>query len=96
MLGTGLLQQSLRPKRLFASSHWLMLAPKDSMVISPLAAQHHIEVSCGRRVTAFVAIGSGVQQPANNRPAAKQQTRTETFIVLLSFQKKLRSELEQS
>ena len=43
--GTGLPQQSVRTNRLFASSHCVTSVPRKSMIISPLAAQHHIEVS---------------------------------------------------
>ncbi|MGN6193262.1 MAG: type I restriction-modification system subunit M N-terminal domain-containing protein [Rhodanobacteraceae bacterium] len=59
--GVGLLQQSVRPKRLLASSHWVIDAPRNSMVISPLAAQHHMLVSWGEaahRVPRWVRVCS--------------------------------------
>src|SRR6266571_5247396 len=59
--GTGLLQQSVRPKRLFASSHWSIPVPRNSITISPLAAQHHMSVSCGRNVTGCDPAGAGTQ-----------------------------------
>lgn len=72
--GLGLLQQSVRPNRLFASSHWLTSVPRKSMHISPLAAQHHTGVSCPRSETDTVDIGSGLHaQLADNRPQASKK-----------------------
>src|SRR5580700_7909220 len=51
-VGVGELQQSARANSLFASTHCCTVTPRNSMTISPLAAQHHMSVSCGRSVTA--------------------------------------------
>ena len=64
-LGTGLLRQSVRPNSLFASSPCCTWVPRNSMIISPLAAQHHMLVSWGRRATfCDPMLSGGLQQPS--------------------------------
>jgi hypothetical protein len=80
--GRGLLQQSVRPKRLLASSHWLTSVPKKSMHISPLAAQHQTGVSWPRKETATVATGSGLQaQAPDSKATASREKSFMRFIV---------------
>src|SRR5215467_14707164 len=70
-LGVGVLQQSVRPKRLFASSHWTTEAPRKFIVISPPAAQHHMDVCCPVIGTGCEPMtAEGVQQPFANQAAA--------------------------
>jgi len=56
------------------------------MHISPLAAQHHTDVSCPRSETDTVANGSGVHaQLADNKPQASKKRIFMRFIFLLHY-----------
>src|SRR6185369_3377432 len=67
--GTELFVQSVRPNSLFASTPWLTLWPRKSMTIWPLAAQHHMLVSWGWRVTTSSFCAGGVHAHAPSESA---------------------------